>query len=795
MKYCSYVLIAIFTFALSALTVTFSANAGTNVTPTVSFSTTDEYPKTDGSGGYELLPDNMYSSATIQFFSKPADIDKITAISFEYMTCDDDGDGSTRNHADGVAVVLGQDPSIYSDSAMQAGGGLGVITGSGGNGISIRFNTYDMENITVRDSYGTIKNQSWLSTYTSCNWSAVTISISGNELIVVKDGIEVLSATLTQAEVDAISQYQIGFSATTGGADSAHKIRNVFVGSNNVTPTVSFSTTTDYPKGIGYNEYELLPDNMYSSASIHFFLKPEDIDTVTAISFEYMTCDDNGEESTLSRADGVAVVLGQDPSIYSDTALPAGGALGVITGSGGNGVSIRFITHREEKIEVRDDAGNIKTRSLYSTYTSCNWSAVTILISGNELKVVKDCIEVLSATLTQAEVDAISQYQVGFSAATGAADSAHIIRNIHVSGTAHKVSQVAWTTATIDGGSGTDVGLYSFLKVTKSGKLDIAYNDYTNTNLKYATDRSGSWMNYTLDNSGKTGLYTSLGLGPYSASQDMQFIRHISYFDYENGKLMMAVGQDRTLFNSFNISTVDGGGDSNAGWFSSISTEVDIRPQIAYYDFTNGNLKYASSNGSGFITQTVDGDGETDVGSYCSIINVDADGGCYISYRDDTNKMLKCATNVNGPWTSENVASNGADNSIAIDSNGNLHIAFYDLVDGTLMYVTNRSGSWVTGLVDDTRKGMDSRAVCGRYNSIAVDDSGYVHISYYDDSTDFLDKDLKYATNRSGSWVVTIVDSEGIVGMYTSLALDSSGNVYISYYDMTNGDLKLATYK
>ena len=162
-------------------------------------------------------------------------------------------------------------------------------------------------------------------------------------------------------------------------------------------------------------------------------------------------------------------------------------------------------------------------------------------------------------------------------------------------------AQAEWTTVTIDGSSSrtdADVGLYSSIAVTMLGKLDISYWDYTNRNLKYATNRKGGWNISTVDDSDITGMYSSLSLSPNTSEGNTKMprptgVRHISYFDYKSEKLMYATArqvgwQHYARFRNKEKLTVDdgNGGQDSVGWFSSVSTAADIRPHIAYYDFT-----------------------------------------------------------------------------------------------------------------------------------------------------------------------------------------------------------------
>jgi hypothetical protein len=91
---------------------------------------------------------------------------------------------------------------------------------------------------------------------------------------------------------------------------------------------------------------------------------------------------------------------------------------------------------------------------------------------------------------------------------------------------------------------------------------------------------------------------------------------------------------------------------------------------------------------------------------------------------------------------------------------------------------------------------VDYSADVGYYSSIDVDNTGKVHIAYYDATN----KALKYAQGviSGGDWVWTIetVDDNAAeqydVGKYASIGVNNNGVPFISYYDAIAGNLKLA---
>lgn len=144
------------------------------------------------------------------------------------------------------------------------------------------------------------------------------------------------------------------------------------------------------------------------------------------------------------------------------------------------------------------------------------------------------------------------------------------------------------------------------------------------------------------------------------------------------------------------------------------------------------------------------------------------------------------------PWIIEAVSNEGEESltseSLTLDSDGNAHISYIESRSSgkTLKYATNRGGGWTFETVE----------TAGEYHtfsgsSVAVDSSGNVHISYIDSG------DLKYATNKNGLWIAKVIDNESHQSHESSIMLDSSDNVHIAYASGygSYSNLKYATNK
>jgi PGF-pre-PGF domain-containing protein len=374
----------------------------------------------------------------------------------------------------------------------------------------------------------------------------------------------------------------------------------------------------------------------------------------------------------------------------------------------------------------------------------------------------------------------------------------------------------SWSIETVD--SDGSLGSYTSIALDASGHPHISYRDGSNRNLKYAHRTGNSWSIETVDNTGDVGKHTSIAL-------DSAGNPNISYYDRTGGNLKYAKGARARATTTLTLSpltfvlkpldsvtltaTLTSEGAPLAGktitWSVSdgsvnpenSTTDSQGRATMTYtaprYEvevtinasFAGDNGYRASSKGlTGavevrWIIQTVD---VSDTGMWTSMA-LDASNIPHISYRHHGG-ALKYARWDGGAWAIETVDPGGMIGnkyaSMALDPEGRPHIGYFDQAHGELKYARWDGSAWNVETVASD---------CGWHVSIAVDASGYPHMSYYYRWTD---EDLGYARWTGSAWVIETVDSEGDVGKWTSIALDSNGRPHISYFDHTNYDLKYA---
>lgn len=237
------------------------------------------------------------------------------------------------------------------------------------------------------------------------------------------------------------------------------------------------------------------------------------------------------------------------------------------------------------------------------------------------------------------------------------------------------------------------------------------------------------------------------------------------------------------------VTTLDSAG--TVGEYTSIAVELGSGiPFIAYYDGTNGDLKVAWRDWTSWAWQTQTVDSTGDVGRYPSVCLYG--NTLYVAYYDVTNGNLKLAKRpAYGGWyfwTLDSAGDVGQWTSCTFgESDTLLLIAYYDVTNGNLKSARfdTISETWSTETVDSSSNDV------GQYTSIGANLGATRRaISYYDATNG----DLKVVRYDSGAWLTPeIVDSAGVVGLYTDIDnMSLSSFVDVTYYDQTNGNLKRA---
>ncbi|MDH3610835.1 MAG: hypothetical protein OEM79_03635 [Nitrosopumilus sp.] len=335
------------------------------------------------------------------------------------------------------------------------------------------------------------------------------------------------------------------------------------------------------------------------------------------------------------------------------------------------------------------------------------------------------------------------------------------------------------------------VGLYTSVAIGADDNPVISYYDETTQDLKVVhcgnTLCSTGNTITTVDSTDNVGQYTSMAIG----ADDNPVI---SYYYLPGGDLKV-VHCGNTLCSTGNtITTVDSTG--SVGIYSSIAIGSDNNPVISYTDQSLGDLKFvhcgntSCSSGNNVITL----DSANVTGTFTSMA-IGADGNPVISFFDSTNSDLKvvhCGDTIcssgNSITTVDSNDDVGLYTSIAIGVDGNPVISYYAKAPNFDLKVVHCGDiSCSTGNIINT---IDSTGIVGWNTSIAIGPDNNPVISYYDSTNDDLKVvhcgDISCSTGNT----IEILDSDGLVGDYTSIAIGSDSNPVISYYDETNGNLK-----
>ena len=289
------------------------------------------------------------------------------------------------------------------------------------------------------------------------------------------------------------------------------------------------------------------------------------------------------------------------------------------------------------------------------------------------------------------------------------------------------------------------------------------------------------WFNIEVDTPNSVGQHTSVAIDPSNG------LTYVSYYDATNKALRMAqyIGSlgNCDPNNDWSCRTIDSGADF--GKYSSIAIDpASGGVGIAYYDATNGKLKYAycaSAPLCFWSKYTIDKGifPVSSTGLYTSL-KYHTDGTPHIAYHFDNPSgvdALMVASNVDsggncgdgtvtGEWQCDTIQTGegiGQYTSLALDKAGNKHIAYYDRAAGYLQYATSGIGTncgpggntWLCYAISGANLDV------GRHASLYVDNDNRFHIAYYNATTDKL------------TYAVDVGDSSGNCGVLGSAQCDT----------------------
>ncbi|MCU7852280.1 MAG: hypothetical protein KZQ80_08710 [Candidatus Thiodiazotropha sp. (ex Monitilora ramsayi)] len=338
----------------------------------------------------------------------------------------------------------------------------------------------------------------------------------------------------------------------------------------------------------------------------------------------------------------------------------------------------------------------------------------------------------------------------------------------------------SWMLSTVD--SAGDVGRRSTIAVESGGRIHIVYYDVDNHRLKHAAkDPAGNWTIEIVEVAANFEDYAETAL-----AIDIAGGLHLSYqrrFITGGEELRYAYRSPATGWGT--PVTVEAGGRTGFGTDLLIDNGGGLH--LSYHRMNPDEIRYRyRPPGGGWQTPEIVGWGYGD-----TALDRDPGGGMHFSYSNSSGLYYRFRE-PGGNWRSEELVSDAGqpiNRDLALDSQDGVHLAYQGFSGQTLDHAYRTPGTPPTGGLW-SRRNLDNSGNLGSYISMDLDSADRVHIAYRDHGND----DLKYiGSTLQGTWnAPVVVDAQGQVANY-GIGLDySAGQVYVSYFDWTQGDLKIA---
>jgi hypothetical protein len=322
------------------------------------------------------------------------------------------------------------------------------------------------------------------------------------------------------------------------------------------------------------------------------------------------------------------------------------------------------------------------------------------------------------------------------------------------------------------------------------------------------------WTSETVRSAGDVGDGCSIAVDRWGRP-------HITYIDKTNGRV------DYATFNgsSWDFNTV--AEDVQVTGNTALALDAFDKPFVIFQDDKTDELMCGYLSGANWKTEKIDSG--TNYGQYVSISAWPL--GRRVSYTKPAGMDigLEYAYRDAGGWETETVVSKGGgeSNTVLVDENDYPNIVYYNSSTSSIKYAVRKNNEWS---IDDIAEGVDCGAFVGpdnkihvsfakanneglnyavstsggswkienvnaakgapAFTDICVNGAGNVFISYFN----FDESDLRVVTKKGGSWNHEVVAAGGYVGRPHSIAPGPGGYPLIAYYEANNGDLKLARY-